>query len=461
MSYNSKNMSSNDFNPIFGLGKIFKYTSFDDSQADVLVSGYFNPTGNEINDLAATLAVGDSIIVRATDGNEIIYVTELNPTTTSAIGSAGGGGGFQYLIYSEEDLIEALSHNKTNLAILGDFTLTQNIVFPEASYYIFSDSVVTSENFTFDVNSEGNTNFNFYGPNQNTAGFVRNPTSSHAFFINDSGSNVYYFENISLINNSTLSNTPASENATVKGLFSAFSSAGDETVVNNCINLNTVDSELNNCLIIGSAEIRENLAILNGCSIGPFNLSVKNANNATIVNCNFQNSSLTLEGSSSQTIITGCSTLGSFTFTDTNENSIRAGNSAEIGNSYTTANSGTHNTNWSGIWAAPQVGNIKYEVVNNVVFLTLPQVLATKNAAGFISSTVTLPAPLIPDSDRFDILTASDDAITTAGAVIVGGTGGVVGPGTIIIYRTVAQESFGSAILSGGFLPTTIKYGLS
>ena len=93
--------------------------------------------------------------------------------------------------------------------------------------------------------------------------------------------------------------------------------------------------------------------------------------------------------------------------------------------------SGTHTTNWTGIWASNQAGNISY--VRNMlsVSLTIPQVLSTQNNTSALVTNVTaLPARLRPTQLSYGIClsyTASNNVVTvyqvnTSGTVTIYGS---------------------------------------
>jgi len=123
-------------------------------------------------------------------------------------------------------------------------------------------------------------------------------------------------------------------------------------------------------------------------------------------------------------------------------------------NSTTTLTTGTHSTNWTGIWSASQAGNIRWTLVQNIVTLKIPTTTSTANTAATITNTVALPSSLRPTSQSYGLLRIVTGGADTTTPYLIG-TGG-----TITIYGTAALGNYLNSGV-GGFYATEITYSLA
>jgi hypothetical protein len=121
--------------------------------------------------------------------------------------------------------------------------------------------------------------------------------------------------------------------------------------------------------------------------------------------------------------------------------------------------SGTHTTQWSGIWAAAQDANdIQYKVTNGVVYLLLPVVTATANTAAAVVNATALPAAIRPAVQQ----RVGPIYCNNAGNH-VDGIGFISTSGVITVYVANGSDQYGNFTNSGngGILyRSTITYML-
>lgn len=121
---------------------------------------------------------------------------------------------------------------------------------------------------------------------------------------------------------------------------------------------------------------------------------------------------------------------------------------------------GTHNTNWSGIWASPVAGNINYYRTDKVVTLVFPaDVTGNSNTASIASSTVNLPARLRPASSLPNVVRVFDNgALQTVPGLL-----DIFAAGNMSFYKTLAGGSFSGTSGSGtsGLSATSVNYIVS
>jgi len=115
---------------------------------------------------------------------------------------------------------------------------------------------------------------------------------------------------------------------------------------------------------------------------------------------------------------------------------------------------GTHTTNWSGIWATSQSGNLSWQKVINEVSLFLPAVIATATIGSFISIDTLLPASLWPTTEERDEIIIQNAGYKSGGEVVISSTGSVK------IYAYIEEGNF-SGSGSAGFPKMTVRYNLS
>jgi hypothetical protein len=110
------------------------------------------------------------------------------------------------------------------------------------------------------------------------------------------------------------------------------------------------------------------------------------------------------------------------------------------GTQISTLSEATHTTNWSGVWASAQAGNIDYSVIGNTVTLTIPEVNAISNSNAVIVTDTALPASIRPTenlhgwcyiitagsfaSGQYRVLTTGVVEIRTEAGGTITGTGG-------------------------------------
>lgn len=89
--------------------------------------------------------------------------------------------------------------------------------------------------------------------------------------------------------------------------------------------------------------------------------------------------------------------------------------------------SGTHTTNWSGIWASAQAGNIDYKIQDGLITLEIPNVVSTQNAAGVITMDTVLPANLRPSANEIilPMLVQDNQSENWGRCAILGSTGDI------------------------------------
>jgi len=116
--------------------------------------------------------------------------------------------------------------------------------------------------------------------------------------------------------------------------------------------------------------------------------------------------------------------------------------------SYSTS---THNTTWSGIWAAAQTGNVIYTKIGKLVTLQIPAFSAVSNAASVITADTVLPSGLRPTTEMHFVVHVNDNATGAHGVFKVNDLG------QMVFYASDVQGNFAGAGSSGVF-QTTVSY---
>ena len=114
---------------------------------------------------------------------------------------------------------------------------------------------------------------------------------------------------------------------------------------------------------------------------------------------------------------------------------------------------GTHNTDWSGIWASSQSGNIEYQKVGDCVRIFIPTINATATTVSNISMVTALPSDLWPTNSEEVVLYVEDNLIKKVGKATIGIAG------SINVYADAATGSFAGSGLSG-IQKCTLQYNL-
>jgi hypothetical protein len=119
---------------------------------------------------------------------------------------------------------------------------------------------------------------------------------------------------------------------------------------------------------------------------------------------------------------------------------------------------GTHSTNWTGIWASPIAGNIKYVRIGKVVTLTFPEVLGTSvEGATFVTAVTVLPSRLRPTTSAtayfIPCILVQDGSSFAGKFAISSSTGGMAFTNT-----TEGDWSLGTTGTTEGFRPFSISY---
>lgn len=86
---------------------------------------------------------------------------------------------------------------------------------------------------------------------------------------------------------------------------------------------------------------------------------------------------------------------------------------------------GTHNTDWTGIWAADQTANIDFQTIGSWVHLSIPATSAVANTSATITNVTALPVSLRPAATERFVLRGTDNGITSFITVTVN-TSGVI-----------------------------------
>lgn len=103
----------------------------------------------------------------------------------------------------------------------------------------------------------------------------------------------------------------------------------------------------------------------------------------------------------------------------------------------------THTTNWSGIWASAQAGNITYCAVGKIVTLSIPLVTASSNTAAKIVNDTALPVSLRPAAQINFSTQVKDDGVFDVGMVSVKSTG------IIEVGLTITDQNFSGTSATG------------
>lgn len=111
----------------------------------------------------------------------------------------------------------------------------------------------------------------------------------------------------------------------------------------------------------------------------------------------------------------------------------------------------THTTNWSGIWASAQSGNVFFSRIGTRVTLLLPQVIATATTADQIDIVTALPTRIRPADNIWFIIRGVDAGTIQAASILLNTDG------TVAVFRNVASADFTGSGTSG-FYATTLTY---
>lgn len=97
----------------------------------------------------------------------------------------------------------------------------------------------------------------------------------------------------------------------------------------------------------------------------------------------------------------------------------------------------THVTDWTGIWASDQTGDIEYVKIGKVVTITIPETIAVANAAALITIVTVLPEHLRPDITLTSGWHVHDNAVNLDGYIEIKTDGTI----TFATDETVANFS--------------------
>ena len=121
------------------------------------------------------------------------------------------------------------------------------------------------------------------------------------------------------------------------------------------------------------------------------------------------------------------------------------------GSGTTLFSTGTHTTNWTGIWASPQAGNVVWSLIGKFCTIkVLANVIATSNAAANITVVNALPSnirPVVGVSTPLLVISTT----TQIGEIIISTAG------AITIERTLTNLAFASGV-SAGFYAFSLTY---
>lgn len=117
-----------------------------------------------------------------------------------------------------------------------------------------------------------------------------------------------------------------------------------------------------------------------------------------------------------------------------------------------------HTTNWTGIWASDQSGNVTLTRIGDQVFMTLPIVSATSNASANITNTVAIPAQFRPSATS-NIGVPAIISSNIAGAGVGNGAAKVSSAGVITIYQNGSEGTFPSGFTCG-FARQTLNWSI-
>jgi len=123
---------------------------------------------------------------------------------------------------------------------------------------------------------------------------------------------------------------------------------------------------------------------------------------------------------------------------------------------------GVHTTNWSGIWASPQAGNIAWSKVGRIMSLYMPFLSEDATTSEVITNDTALPAELRPGANftvRFPMLVFDNQVSplsTSVGAVDVSEEDGII---TIHSNQSLQSTFSGLSVLGpSGCHPVCITY---
>ncbi len=313
-------------------------------------------------------------------------------------------GAYEALVGTGETyttLQAALDAGHKRIATTSALVLSADVVFPAGTFYIFLGDVMSCGDSSFDLNSVLGTNIHMVGISGMADVIQYSPSTGHALFINDDGTQTLIFENLTFLNSGSVANTPVSENAIVK--YSNCSvQAGNAD--NAGVNLPISDSYFVQSSVGGGASSTNAFQVITGSSaadecvvsnsffFGGADVSVTNAKRVKFMGCHFNASNLTLASSCVDTVISGCTSEGSPTFTDNTTSSIKSGNDGTFGNDYDFVIKSTSTTPYS----ASINEAIKVDATSGNIVVDLPTAVGLSGKHIFIkkmdasSNTVTL-----------------------------------------------------------------------
>lgn len=339
--------------------------------------------------------------------NESLNV-RVNNLTVDGTFSHTGESELYKVVTTWADFVSAITAGFKYIVIRSTTPIvaTASLTFPSGDYSIFIDCLLQMGDYSFSI-PNANTFINFQSDTPiNGKGITYSPLTEHALFINDTASRITSFQNIEVANLSSINNTPIQTNSLVTAYNCYFSSGGG---VNNNILFNFTQSKI----FISSCEFTD--ATINVTNVG--------SGHITLMGCTFIDTAIVLGVGSDFTTVIGCFTSGTTTFTDSTGNSIRAGNSATIGNDYVESFLDTHNTTWTGIYGAPVAGNINYVKIGSFVSMDIPLISANQTSGGILESVTLLPSDLIPTVSKFyNVITFSGlVSIRYSGLLVING----------------------------------------
>ncbi|MGB1309575.1 MAG: beta strand repeat-containing protein [Leucothrix sp.] len=95
---------------------------------------------------------------------------------------------------------------------------------------------------------------------------------------------------------------------------------------------------------------------------------------------------------------------------------------------------GTHNTDWTGVWAVDQTANIDYQIIGSYASLEIPGVVAAATTASTATAVTVLPAILRPaTASRVFFANVLDNGLTTTGWIEISAAGAItIGTGVAV-----------------------------
>lgn len=211
MAYDYETFLLSDVGPMTTGTNIFKYTS-SDTLSTILTDGYFAFDPDNSQDVGNIAKSEDFILIKGSDGADLVYIQSLNPTKVEQI---GGGSGTVDPIYDAiidtasqyQTIGAAISAGKRKIALLISVTDEDAIVLTNDDYLIdIFDCTWTFKN-NFNCNNTSPT-LTLRG-NGGASTIIFEPTSSKDFLDNTGANTNIYFYSLRLENNSgSLDNCP-------------------------------------------------------------------------------------------------------------------------------------------------------------------------------------------------------------------------------------------------------------